>query len=202
MSKQPSSKEGNSKQQKLLGIKQQHKTWLLGMKEDSREKHVKEVGDKQDVDNIALQNWCNVSNPSSIQSGLCRVCNMRIRQPMLLIPCGHSFCDQCIGSHCPQCSAEIQFKVKNLALEELIKNGSEHRPKSGMVSVQFDFDEDPNVVAMKYKTQMDQLNSRIQLLQGEKEKIEKVSLCKYRILLRKITSLNHLRGCWRNLLWK
>jgi hypothetical protein len=46
--------------------------------------------------------------------------------------------------------------------------------KVGMVSIAPDFDEDPESVASKYKSQLDQLNSRITLLENEKDSIEKV----------------------------
>jgi hypothetical protein len=53
---------------------------------------------------VSLQNWCNISSsPSHLsqapqsKNGLCRVCVSRLTRPILLIPCGHSFCESVRG---------------------------------------------------------------------------------------------------------
>jgi DNA repair exonuclease SbcCD ATPase subunit len=148
-------KKPNSKDGKLSGIKQQQQVWLQGLRQ-SRES----VGET--VKDVALDNWCKLS---SNQMGLCRVCVSQMKKPMLLIPCGHSFCEGCLENQCPQCFSPIQHKVRNLALEEMLKNSID--------STATDFDQDPEMMAQKYKHQLDQLNSRIELLEGERNLIDK-----------------------------
>lgn len=75
--------------------------------------------------------------------------------------------------------ARIDQKVRNLALEEILSNDKAMvlEPNSnhtGMVGSLPDFDEEPINIAIKYKTQLDQLDSRIFLLRTERETVEKV----------------------------
>lgn len=50
--------------------------------------------------------------------------------PILLFPCGHSFCTACIEAHvkhhkksyCPICREPIQSKAVNFSLQQLIQN--------------------------------------------------------------------------------
>ena len=58
-----------------------------------------------------------------------------------------------------------------MALEEVLNRDT---PTCGMAAALPDFDEDPQTVALKYKTQLDQLNARITLLEDEHSVIEKV----------------------------
>jgi hypothetical protein len=77
---------------------------------------------------------------------------------------------------CPQCLESIEHKVRNRALEEMLQNDTKEEVlerKKGMATISPDFDEDPESVAARYKSQLDQLNSRITLLENEKDAIEK-----------------------------
>ena len=52
---------------------------------------------------FVFQNWCNISNSSNNQrhsseskklnSSDCRICMNILKRPILIIPCGHSFCE-------------------------------------------------------------------------------------------------------------
>eukprot|EP01028_Stygiella_incarcerata_P014645 TRINITY_DN992_c0_g1_i4.p1 TRINITY_DN992_c0_g1~~TRINITY_DN992_c0_g1_i4.p1 ORF type:complete len:290 (-),score=88.15 TRINITY_DN992_c0_g1_i4:21-890(-) len=60
-----------------------------------------------------------------------------INAPMLLFPCGHTFCDACLKRHemerqrflCPYCRAKIVSKAVNVSLQQLIENFVEKRDK-------------------------------------------------------------------------
>ncbi|KAK9829094.1 hypothetical protein WJX72_003861 [[Myrmecia] bisecta] len=59
------------------------------------------------------------------------------RAPVLLFPCGHSFCSVCISSHmqqhgkshCPCCRMKIECKASNISLQQLIQGFVTRRDK-------------------------------------------------------------------------
>jgi hypothetical protein len=71
---------------------------------------------------------------SELQSHVCGICfelmEAPARSPMLLFPCGHTFCKQCLATHmdqrsssskCPQCRALIRSTAENHSLKRLIE---------------------------------------------------------------------------------
>ncbi|KAJ3260491.1 Coiled-coil domain-containing protein 39 [Boothiomyces macroporosus] len=81
---------------------------------------------------------------------------------------------------CPACSQTIVYHVHNLALEEMLKTEEATTAtkelddrKGGLASNQPDYDEDPKLIAGRYKQQLDQLNSRIGLFKDELLTIKK-----------------------------
>eukprot|EP00193_Tetraselmis_chui_P023010 CAMPEP_0177780324 /NCGR_PEP_ID=MMETSP0491_2-20121128/17131_1 /TAXON_ID=63592 /ORGANISM="Tetraselmis chuii, Strain PLY429" /LENGTH=216 /DNA_ID=CAMNT_0019300065 /DNA_START=94 /DNA_END=741 /DNA_ORIENTATION=- len=78
---------------------------------------------------------------SEIESYSCPICYEQMvppdHQPILLFPCGHSFCIRCIAAHtekhrkntCPFCREKISSKAPNMALQQLIQNYSAKRDK-------------------------------------------------------------------------
>jgi len=78
---------------------------------------------------------------SEIESYSCPICYEQmvppVNQPILLFPCGHSFCARCITAHtekhrktsCPFCREKITSKAPNMALQQLIQNYSAKRDK-------------------------------------------------------------------------
>ncbi len=143
---------------------------------------------------ISLNNWSSsvksVVAPSSNDSQidpltLCRLCFETLKNPMMLIPCGHSFCKNCIDSRnvtkCPACLQTIQFQVINQILQQILeKKVSTHSlssaPAAGMASgidLNLDYDEDAELLLHKYKEQQDRLDARIELLSLEKSNLEK-----------------------------
>ena len=71
---------------------------------------------------------------SELDSHSCAICYERMdppdRSPMLLFPCGHTLCRQCLTSHlakapkktCPLCRAVIQSQAVNISLQQLIQS--------------------------------------------------------------------------------
>ena len=59
---------------------------------------------------------------------VCEVCfenfNQKTRTPSVLFPCGHTFCDDCIGKFrnrtCPACSIQFEAQAKNWSLFNLV----------------------------------------------------------------------------------
>jgi hypothetical protein len=58
--------------------------------------------------------------------------------PMLLFPCGHTFCRECIGRHdsnprkkpnCPYCRQTVDSMAVNQSLKDLIDNFASQREK-------------------------------------------------------------------------
>jgi Zinc finger, C3HC4 type (RING finger) len=141
---------------------------------------------------IALNNWGQVSKRvvnSGLQSdssrqdpSICRKCFDTLKCPMMLIPCGHSFCDLCLNSpqsECPSCFVVYQHKVPNLALQEII-NASETNGRDSnlsLASAMPDFDQEPEEVFEKYNQHLNGLQSRIKILSDESDEIEKVLTC-------------------------
>ncbi|KAI8919785.1 hypothetical protein BC831DRAFT_479987 [Entophlyctis helioformis] len=91
---------------------------------------------------------------STVSADMCPICRMRIQSPMLAIPCGHSFCQECIGARqqqqtqrqqthdCPCCHTGVQCHVPNIALRQLLEtsnginrgdseHGSKHSESNG-----------------------------------------------------------------------
>jgi hypothetical protein len=88
---------------------------------------------KTDVDpssNIGVQLDKYMTNELSTHS--CSICYELmlppVRAPVLLFPCGHTFCKDCIEMHqkanntaCPTCRAVITSKAANISLQQLIE---------------------------------------------------------------------------------
>jgi hypothetical protein len=104
-----SKSSSTSKESKKEMLKEQQRIWLTGMNE---EKHLLQQSVSSSApSNIAnseviIDNWSQMAaskaNPLRIPSRAekddhvykCRVCFETMQQPMLVVPCGHSFCQK------------------------------------------------------------------------------------------------------------
>ncbi|KAJ8322924.1 hypothetical protein QVD99_007394 [Batrachochytrium dendrobatidis] len=71
-------------------------------------------------------------NQSVIEEWACPICHQKMSMPVLAIPCGHSFCKNCINTYiddsqkhqrpiaCNCCGMKIQAHVPNLALRQIL----------------------------------------------------------------------------------
>ena len=104
---------------------------------------------------------------------------------------------------CPACLAGIQHIVPNIALKDMLDRkrfasfpAATAQSQSsaalqtigyGMVANPIDFDEDPENVIRKYKDQLNRLNDRIELLESERDNVDKVKRsCLYSLTLTRL----------------
>ncbi|KAJ3323692.1 Coiled-coil domain-containing protein 39 [Boothiomyces sp. JEL0866] len=164
---------GHSKQHKLELKKQQQVKWMAELRSEKNtpisntsKPHSPIVEERVQTPAILADNWYQVSNnittrPNTTQNSKC--IESEIHKHGMNLPC-------------PACSQPIVYHVHNLALEEILKNEEvDNQPKHsaledqkrGLVSNQPDYDEDPKMLAERYKHQLDQLNNRISLFKDE-----------------------------------
>lgn len=78
----------------------------------------------------------------------CKLCHQLMispnNTPILLFPCGHTFCKQCLGKRsatCPFCRSEIQSSAVNQSLKELIDQFAKQRAMVGSESGLYSFED-------------------------------------------------------------
>ncbi|CAH1238503.1 Hypp5597 [Branchiostoma lanceolatum] len=79
----------------------------------------------------------HVSQESSIDTHKCQVCSSLMvppdHRPMLVIPCGHTFCTACVRhtDTCPGCGQEVSSLTCNIMLQQIIvENKNKRKPKT------------------------------------------------------------------------
>ncbi|KAJ3312247.1 hypothetical protein HDV04_003290 [Boothiomyces sp. JEL0838] len=113
--------------------------------------------------------------------GMCKSCNNTMSVAILAIPCGHSFCDNCLlkiqrGASnsskmiCPCCQKPVEHHVRNLALEEVLKKDKNVSKSPELVET--NVLEDPVQLAQKYQEQLDMIDKRLVNLEKETGEIE------------------------------
>eukprot|EP01006_Ploeotia_vitrea_P034128 TRINITY_DN65713_c0_g1_i1.p1 TRINITY_DN65713_c0_g1~~TRINITY_DN65713_c0_g1_i1.p1 ORF type:complete len:346 (-),score=52.93 TRINITY_DN65713_c0_g1_i1:93-1130(-) len=65
----------------------------------------------------------------------CPVCTLPMKSAKILVPCGHSICEACVGkslnvtgSTCPTCRQKVTCTVKNIALQQVVSAVEEQTP--------------------------------------------------------------------------
>ncbi|KAF0852207.1 conserved mitochondrial RING domain-containing protein [Andalucia godoyi] len=107
------------------------------LREEIRKESVKEEAARQQM-GTKLERYL----ASEIEAHTCPICYELMappeRAPMLLFPCGHSFCAMCLRTHartqvhadkCPLCRTKIQSQASNISLQNLIENFLKRRAR-------------------------------------------------------------------------
>ncbi len=98
----PSSRDNGQKTARMDTLNNQKKIWLRGMHEENSSRPSSTIQERPQNEiqttQVALENWYGIShnetNPSSSNnSSMCRLCLQQMKKPMMVIPCGHSFCE-------------------------------------------------------------------------------------------------------------
>lgn len=105
-----SKSSSTSKESKKEMLKEQQRIWLTGMNEEKHllQQSVSPSGAPSNIANseVIIDNWSQMAaskaNPLRIppraekddHAYKCRVCFETMQQPMLVVPCGHSFCQK------------------------------------------------------------------------------------------------------------
>jgi hypothetical protein len=87
---------------------------------------------KPDVGGSSISSQLDRYMSNELSTHSCSICYELMlppkRAPVLLFPCGHTFCKECIEMHqkaknatCPTCRAVIESKAANISLQQLIE---------------------------------------------------------------------------------
>lgn len=122
---------------RLRQIEKQRSAWMKGFQEDKRKKESQSVSvpvvpKKADPEvTIVRKTKLTSQLTSQVASQKCGVClDLMIppkKCPILLFPCGHTFCKQCLTLHkennnfCPSCRTEFVSEAVNQSLKQVME---------------------------------------------------------------------------------
>jgi hypothetical protein len=153
---------------------EQQKRWMEGSKKEPSKEPIKNQSVVQDLHHSSMQDKMAMTAKSfgkraDLESD-CPACRCLMlppgNSPMLLIPCGHSICQECgqYSTKCPSCKEGITAQAVNKALERMIcsETGNEHLLREQKVALQPVRKSSSKDVAM-----------RIKVLEAEKKEMQK-----------------------------
>jgi hypothetical protein len=177
----------------LQAIKERQKQWMRQRQIDLEKQNFPELSpgdlvnaltDKLTKNLPKIQKNIEKAVASEVETNTCSICFElmlpKVHSPMLLFPCGHTFCRQCMETNlktgkkiCPWCREKIVSQAVNLSLQNIIVAYAKEN------NVKLPTEEKPQ---QSYDNQIEMYELRYNILHQEKENnIQEIEILQKRI---------------------